>query len=270
MPGWREAGREGPQPTEKQAARIEELLPALASRGDARREARDEILAMGPGALPALITHMESPEMAVRWEAVNILGYLGDPRGIDPLLERTLSDDNPHPRWRAIWAVGAVNDGSAARRVWERLQSGELGEAQRWNAAVVLSNLVDERVLPLIREGLGHADAWRRWEAVNALGRIHSEGDAASLAPLLADPAASVQRETVMTLGRIGDAAAVDVLIEALGNPDPELRWRAAMSLERAGDPRALPAIEALLESEKHPMTRQHLERARRRFGGAP
>jgi HEAT repeat protein len=269
VPGWREAGAEGPQATEEQAARIRELLPELASRGPARREARDEIIAMGPAAVPALITHMESPEMAVRWEMVNILGYIGDVRGIDPLLERTLSDENPHPRWRAIWAVGAVDNGRAAGRVWERLQSGELGEAQRWNAAVVLSNLGEERVLPILREGLEHPTSWRRWEAVNALGRIHGEGDVERLGALLDDPDQSVRRETVMTLGRIGDAEAVDVLVEALENPDPEIRWRAAMSLERTGDEGALQAIEARLEVETHEMTRKHLERARTRLSAS-
>jgi len=271
VPGWRDAAKEGIQPSTAQADRIEVLVPILASGdNDARKSARDELIEMGAYAVPNLVSHLEDPDMTIRWEMVNILGYIRDPRSIGPLIERTISDDNPHPRWRAIWALGAADDGTARDKLWTRLQSGTLGEKQRWNAVVALSNFRDERVLPAILEGLQAPTGWQRWEAVNALGRLRSEGSVAALRPFLQDQDQSVRRETVMVLGKIDGSEAVALLLPVLENPDFEMRWRAAMALKGLSDPRIAPAAEARLRVEKDEQTKKYLQEIVRTSPAAP
>lgn len=57
----------------------------------------------GSPSLEDLLQATEDPVWKVRWDAVNALGVLKDPRGIPALVERALYDDNPHPRWLRPW-----------------------------------------------------------------------------------------------------------------------------------------------------------------------
>jgi len=263
VPGWRDAGRDGPQPDDATRAEMRGLLPALASRGVARRAARERLLSLGPEVVPLLIALLDRPNMATRWEAVNALGTLQDQRAISPLLERCLSDRNPHPRWRALWALAAVDqDGSGYTLAFDRLQSGELDEFQRWNAAVLLGARRDGRVVSLLHNGITHADRQRRWEAVYILGTTHDETSSGRLLPLLDDLDPRVRRQTVLTLGKIKDEIAIAALLDQLSDPDPSLRWRAAMGLAGAVAPDLVARLESRLRIETDDRVREYLGRA--------
>ena len=60
-----------------------------------------------------LILATEDPDWKTRWDAVNDLGNLKDPKAIPSLAARALYDDNSHPRWRSLWALASVNPGGA-------------------------------------------------------------------------------------------------------------------------------------------------------------
>jgi len=59
--------------------------------------------------LEALIDATRHQGWKVRWDAVNELGVRGDARGTAALAERALRDENPHPRWRSLWALSSID-----------------------------------------------------------------------------------------------------------------------------------------------------------------
>ena len=225
----------------------------------ARAEARRAITEAGPQAVPALLRRIEDPLFSVRWEVVNLLGWIGDPSAVEPLVERVLGDPNPHVRWRSLWALRAIGEPSVPDRF-----AASLGEADsiRWNAAVGLSMFGDARSLPLLTARIADDDPWIRWEAVNALGRVHDGRTSARLVELLDHPHLRTRQEAVMSLGRIGDPSAVRGLIRALGDSAPEIRWRAAMVLGKVREPEARTALGDRLARETDPLVRKHLLRA--------
>ena len=54
----------------------------------------------------------------------------------------------------------------------------------------------------MIHEGLGDDDGWRRWEALNALKRIHDETSAGRLRRFLESADGRERNEAVMALGK--------------------------------------------------------------------
>ncbi len=134
---------------------------------------------------------------------------------------------------------------------------------RRWNAAIGLTMFDDPGVVPLIHDGLSSADWWIRWEAVNALGRVHDERSSGLLAPILArDSDASVRREATFVLGVICDAKARELLALGVDDADPQVRWRAAMGLGRCEDPSAEPLLRQRFETEGDELVRTRIQEA--------
>lgn len=169
------------QPGDGAAARVErafaDLLGAdattssVAEASAERRRARDELVADGILAVPALLARLDDARFTVRWEAVNALGRLRDPRGLAPLVDRVLSDSDAHVRWRATWALGAVDRAGAARELRAALATRDA--AASWRATVALAILApDASLSPALQAGLRHDEAWIRWEAQYCLGRL--------------------------------------------------------------------------------------------------
>ncbi|MFB3120431.1 MAG: HEAT repeat domain-containing protein [Stenotrophomonas maltophilia] len=61
-----------------------------------------------PLTLEELIRATKSPDWKTRWDAVNDLGNLKDPKAIPSLASRAHYDDNSHPRWRSLWSLASV------------------------------------------------------------------------------------------------------------------------------------------------------------------
>jgi HEAT repeat protein len=239
---------------------MERALAKLKSEdaGD-RKEARQELLAVGSVVLPDLLGLIEDPYFLTRWEVVNILGYLEDERALLPLVDRAVLDPNPHVRWRALWALAVLNrDDVITAEFVRRMEI----PSERWNAAVGLSMFGHPQAIGTLLEGIHSEDSWIRFEAIYGLGRSFDEHTSAALIPLLAHPEVKTRQELVMTLGRIGDETAVEGLITALGDTEPRVRWRAAMGLRLAGDPQSVDALTELLESETDATVVEHAQEA--------
>ncbi|MEM1203655.1 MAG: HEAT repeat domain-containing protein [Acidobacteriota bacterium] len=232
------------------------LVEGLGGDRATRERVREQLLAHGADAVPHLTAKAEDPRFAVRWEVVNLLGYLESSSGIPTLVDRIGNDVDPHVRWRAMWALRRIPDPEGREALAARC-AGEGTPA--WNACVGLSLFEDPRALPRLLTGLGHVNGWIRWEAVDSLGRVHDGETSTHLIPLLEDPEPRVRQEAALSLAQIGDATAVTALVAALEAPSPEVRWRAAMGLGRCGDRSVLRPLEARLEAESDPQTRRHL-----------
>jgi len=153
-----------------------------------------------------LIQATEDPDWRARWDAVTAIGNLKNPKGIPALVKRALYDDNPHPRWRSLWALSAVDrEGSEAiPLLLPALESADLVVVR--NAAVALAFFDCPEAISELLEGLKDTDEFRRWEAIFSLRNIGDSEVAKALIRLLdetIEPAERVRGEAALTLGRI-------------------------------------------------------------------
>ena len=244
-----------PAATSPVAALVEQL-----SSEATRIDARTRLLAFGADAVPELLGHTRHSSTMVRWELANILGPLADPRALDALVFNATADENPHVRWRSLWALSHYDIAPVTSALRRQLTSDN--ESTQWNAAVALSffNLADG--LELVHANVRNPDAWRRWEAINALGRIHDDESPAVLAQALRSPAEGDRKEAVLSLGLIGGPRSTELIVSALEDSSSEVRWRACLSLGRISDPSTLPALRALEARETDPVVREQVKLA--------
>jgi len=218
-----------------------------------------------------LIEATEDPDWKVRWDAVNALGNLKDPGGIPALVKRALYDDNPHPRWRSLWALAAIDrKGTQAIPLLLPALDSTDPVAVR-NAAVALAFFSRSEAIPELLEGLKDSDEYRRWEAVFSFRNFDDPEIAEALSLLLdeaAEPAERVRREATLTLGRVGGDEVTPTLLNALQNDtDPGVRWRAALALSRFGDASLVSKLEQALSAEQDPQVREYIEEAIAKIG---
>ncbi len=241
-------------------AEITALMTRLATDESAERRAtREAIIAAGVVMVPHLLARAEHPDWNVRWKVVNCLGYLEDRRATLPLVERVVGDVNPHVRWRALWAITALDD---TERVTAEFERRLAQPATRWTAAVGLSMFEHPAAIPVLLEEVENPDSFIRFEAINGLGRSYDANTSGFLAALRDHPDTRTRQEVVMSLGRIRDEAAVIALMDALHDASPGVRWRAAMGLKLAGDERAIEALSRLLAEESDEEVRKHVAEA--------
>lgn len=228
---------------------------------EARKAGREALIAMGAEAVPVLAEACADENDWIRWEAVNALGAIAhqDPgsaaAAIPAIAVVALTDGNPHPRWRSLYALACFPRDLGEAEVVPLLLAGleDPDPHHQWYAAVALAYFAQDVAVPLLHEGLDRDDAYERWEAVYCLGFVHDAASVALLAGLVVDVEGQevrIRQEAALVLGRVGDVAALPALVEALGDPEAAVRWRAASSLARLGDASILPALEAALARE--------------------
>ena len=244
-----------------QGGPVERLVEQLGSQDAAERSlAREEILSLGEGAVPSLIDATCSDDPNLRWEAVNLLGIIEDPRGIDAVLRLAISDPDVHARWRANWALCCLDDGSVVPRLLAALEDED--PLIVWNAAVALSLFRAAEAVPVLYQGL-EATGFQQWEAVNSLGRVWDDTTASRLVLLLADGPQDLREEAALSLGRIGGEEAASALLLALRtDPSRDVRWRAAMGIGRIGGPDIIPTLLEIAGSEADPFVLNQIEEA--------
>ena len=175
-------------------------------------------------------------DVPVRRYLVLVIGKLGDPAAVEPLLSAT-KDADPDTRLYAVWALGNLGDPRAVAAVTEASLAEDAG--QRKMAAYVLGRLGDRSAAARLQVLLGDPVADVRWNAAIALASL---GDASGLSVLrsmidrdaLARQAAlsGDQAETAMVgalkaLALLRDRESLP-LMEKVEREDPNLRVRAA------------------------------------------
>ena len=240
---------------------VEDLVEGLASPSfNERKEAREGLLSLGAAAVPPLILATESENALLRWEAVNLLGTLGDLRATDAVLHVAMTDSEVHARWRANWAITNLDDGTVVPRLIAGLDDEDPTVA--WNAAVTLSLFGTVEAVPFLHQGLDATD-WRQWEAVNALGRVWNDETAPKLIVVLQEGPEDVRKEAALSLGRIGGEGALAALLEALSDdPSFEVRWRAAMMIGHIGDKETVTLLIEIRAKEEHQFVIEQIDEA--------
>ncbi len=250
-----------PPETAGQDSHMEELVKHLASpSADERKEAREGLLSFGATAVPFLVLATESDNAILRWEAVNLLGILGDLRGIDAVLRVAMTDSDVHARWRSNWAITRLDDGTVVPRLISGLDNEDPTVA--WNAAVTLSMFGQVESVPMLHQGL-ESKGWRQWEAVNALGRVWNDETAPKLIVVLQEGSEDVRKEAALSLGRIGGEGALVALLETLSDdPSFEVRWRAAMMIGHIGDQETITLLIEVRAKEVHSFVIEQIDEA--------
>ena len=242
-----------------------QLVQELKKGSEERKEAREQLINRGREVTDELLRHFDSPDFTVRWEVANILGILQDPKGVKPLVNHVLGDDNSHVRWRALWALTQIEDPEIPGLFRKALESED--ETTRWNAAVGSSMFHVREALPVIYEGLKAENEFAAWEGVNALARMHEEASVEHLRKVLERPSSRLRRESVISLGKMKYPEAREILVGMLDDEDEGVRWRSAMGLSSVKDEKVRKALEARLEVETDEDVIKHLKNALRQYG---
>ena len=103
------------------APEVERLVQELQGPTAVSKVAMTALIRRGESVTPHALPLLENRSWGVRWRAVNVLGSIRDPRGIEGLARRALTDDNPHVRWRSLWALARTEpDGATTREIFAR------------------------------------------------------------------------------------------------------------------------------------------------------
>lgn len=163
-----------------------------------RNAAVDELVKIGKIAFSYVSKATKSPNEVIRRKSCDVLGRMGDPRGINPLI-RLLSDSDVYVRRRA---------------------------------ANALINLGDKKaVLPLIN-ALSDTESKVRARAAEALGNIKDQQSVKPLIIALKDNRSKVRIASVIALGKIGDSQAIHPIETLLNDHRSTVRSIAQKTLE--------------------------------------
>jgi HEAT repeat protein len=181
-----------------------------------------------------LLLRVEEPDAVDELRGViEALGKLQNQTSLQALVEVALRPELPAAlQPLALDAIAAHPRGGAHRELFlDHLQQAPAAEARRAAAA--------------------------------ALGRIRAaEAVHALVAALEREADAGVRQAIAGSLGLIGDVAALPPLVKAARlSAEQEVRLAAAEALQRIGGEEAMAALRSLLETERHPGVRRHLER---------
>lgn len=188
-----------------------------------------------------------SSDARVRRAAIGILGYFGSPAVVDDILT-ALDDGDERVREAAIHALPFLDD----PRALEALFSAARGPAERTRAAAMralgqCSN--DLRVSAMLMKGLSDTDAWVRYYACQALGKVAFAPAAAAIVRLMNDEAGQVRVAAVEALSCLDSELAAKALKSAVDDTDGDVRRTAIIGLGVAKQQEALPVMLAAASS---------------------
>jgi len=251
-----------------------------------RHRATERLVEIGRPAVKGLSKALKDKYVARR--AAEVLGRIGDPGAVEPLIA-ALQDEDPLLRGAAAEALGKIGDSRAYEPLMAMLQDRHQGV--RGVASRALGQLGDPRAIEHLVGSAGQGDQTNA-ETTSVLSRLASEdrgtrelafeslalmGESAvdTLIEALDEESAKVRHGAAEALGKIGDARAVDPLIALLektegeaqperprtvyypgvgaasaapSEPDPDVRSTAVTALAKIKDARVVPALIARLK----------------------
>ena len=236
---FEEAGLIGRKP-----ANVDHLITLLLTHSDwsIRGEAARQLGAGGDRrAVEPLLTALRDPKYQVQMQVIGALGQIRDPRILEPLLELFPQTAHTHAVGRVL---GWLGDDRAVEPMLDALSADT--PLMRSSAADALGHLGDKRAIDPLIEALKDENKYVRQAAAIALGNLGSSQAVEPLIEALADPSGEVSPWVAGALGQIGDARSVEPLIQILMT-DTQFSFYAAIALGEIGDKRATtPLIRAV------------------------
>ncbi len=231
-------------------------LPPLvqrARRGDARtrRQARQALIKIGRRGLAPLLEELAATNWSSQ-DLVQLLGYMGNPNAVAPLLRIALKEPEqvfiirgraPRSLRRILW-----NTRSSSLRSW----SSSARQANlRVAAAAAAGRLASPRAVEGLGRLLGSREGPMRDVAAWALARTATPAAARALFASLGDRRVAVQAAACVGLGAGGDRQLRPVLEEVMQDSARSSTVRAACAwgLGALGDPAALDRLEQTMRA---------------------
>jgi HEAT repeat protein len=207
---------------------VQAAIGAIQSLGSAQTE-------------PLALQAASSSSPSARRAGLRILSYFGSASALDVFIAAT-NDVDPrvrdvaisglafleHPRAREV-LLKAANDGS------EKVRAAAMRGLGQSSA--------DADVVAALRRALADRDAWVRYYACQALGRLHVHDQANALAALLRDPAGQVRVAAVEALSQLTGDAAFSALSAAASSGEPDVQRAALIGLGIMGSHESLPVL---------------------------
>ncbi|MEP7049111.1 MAG: HEAT repeat domain-containing protein [Pseudomonadota bacterium] len=188
-----------------------------------------------------------SGEPRARRAALRIIGYFGYAEGLDALALAVHGEDEPtreaalaslpfldHPNARALLLDAATHPSVRTRIAALRALGHGNGEPE---------------AVERLRLALTDSDAWVRYYACQALGRLHVDDATEAIAGLLDDRSGQVRVAAVDALAHLRGPRAFEVLSRVVGSADAELHRAGLVALGISKRPEALPNLLLALES---------------------
>jgi HEAT repeat protein len=222
---------------------IQPLLNAAEREGNsfAIKSTADALVQIGSSSIEILVQALDDQHAFVRLSAAEALWRLGDPRGIETLLD--VAANSQSAASMTIVADALVRLGTSTDRLIRALQEGPV--CMRATAAEALGKLGDRSALaPLVAVVESACDDVLRIAAVKALGKL---GDRRGLAPLV------TIRESASDALRIAAAKAITAPGGATGHEkrtQPAAKEQYVKDTIRSG---MLPDRPTLWSSFRHP-----------------
>ncbi len=185
---------------------------------------------------------LKDKDKYVRYSAAEALGYIGDAKAIEPLIQ-ILNDKDSDVRSYAAEALGYIGDARAVKSLSLALKDRD--ENVRQYAAAALRKIGGPAIKPLIQI-LNDTNKDVRERATVTLGNISNARPMEPLILALKDKDKYVRYSAAEALGYIGDAKAVEPLILVLKDRDENVRQYAAAALGKIGGPAVEPLIQTL------------------------
>lgn len=226
------------------------LVALLGEAHDAatRRAAAASLKKLGASAVPALISVLPQGGTEAR-SAARILGRIGDPRAVKPLLDIALGLAEKSLRADANKALLAIGE-PAFDPILNGLKSP--GSMAKRCAAGLLGQMEDARAVAPLTAALRSAGVHSRGPFVTALGKIG--GDKATAALVAALEYKDVRPAITGWLVKFGDAS-VQPLLEAINrSKEPDAVRQAAADILKKIDPAAWEEIKDRLPAKPKPI----------------
>ena len=167
----------------------------------------------------------DEPEHETIEAVAGALTEIGDPRALEPIVNRLLEGDHWHQDALKGWGEPAL------LLLLEALKSEDVN--RRSNAASLMENFNDPRAIDnLIYVLENDSEKEVRHSAAYALTWIGSPKAFDALLAALDDPYEQTQIQAAMGLGRLGDARAIEALARVAENETSNARNFAAQALE--------------------------------------
>jgi HEAT repeat protein len=202
-----------------------------------------ELVDLGPRAVPVLIEALDDDADQVRLVATVALGRIGDRRAFDKLLANLPDpgDEEPGP---IISALGGLRDPRAVPALTRFLATEHDGEA----VSALLE--IDPDGVAVVIAAARDATCPGRMTAIRALQRVRGERGVDALAELLQDNDAAVRRAAATALFKIGRSAVEAISGMATDKSSP-FRQEAIRALGDIATPQAASALMQLLCTEE-------------------
>lgn len=193
------------------------------------------------------------------------LGRLGDRRAVEPLCA-LLSDStaNQAERLEAAQLLTQLSDHNSKQALLDAMRGDDAQVAAE--AAVALGRMFDPRAQDALRGLMTTSDPMLRARAAVSLARLRDPAAVPGLVDALyTHPSRYERDEAIRWLGRLEDPVALEPLLSILG--DSQARHLVLYALGHLGDRRALPALVETLQREQNAFRKNRAVRALGQLG---